>query len=286
MTTYDPRAHLAALLGHLNAHPHLNDVYSTQTNEDGIRVHACSSGPAWSSPQLPALAAWARTLSDATTVLVAAVSDEPDYTHLHLDGHIADSIPAKVVVVLERDESDLLAANTVVEVDARIPVELLLRLTNHHTAEQAERDTARVCPRCDHDVEALAAGQVCDECSTAAAQNPAPIERHNPIRYFHDQYGARWRVHPDGLIQTHDGDAWTWSAYTLDDLLAEPDITENPDTSELPDEPPPAIAEQTRKLATDGLKILAIKLVREPSSSSASTPASDCARPATTSRAW
>jgi hypothetical protein len=136
----DVRSQLAALLGHLNTHTNLAETVMTAQASDhsGIRVHA-SPRDAASHAALTILADWTRTLLDVSPVTVAAIADEPDYTHLHVVGHLAGGIAVRVVVILLRDEADLLAANTPVEVGATFPVSLLLQLTSAANAERLEQ---------------------------------------------------------------------------------------------------------------------------------------------------
>lgn len=127
------REHLAALLGHLNSHPHLADTFGGANHTRhklGIQVFPYHRD----GDHLGAYAAWARTLTDLAPVVVRSVYK--GQLHLDLYGKLADGTPVEVYCLPDEHESDLLAVQTPVHEKATFPVELLLRLVDHTTAEQ------------------------------------------------------------------------------------------------------------------------------------------------------
>lgn len=130
---------LAALLGHLNRHPHLDDgaIIRADIHEShGIEVHASST-----NQTLGLLAQWVRTLTGVEQILIEAITDrhtpvDGTYTHVAVKGQLANGSPIRVRVLLDDNEVDLLAANTPVEQGATFPVDLLHQLTNAADAEQ------------------------------------------------------------------------------------------------------------------------------------------------------
>lgn len=119
---------LDALSGHLNNHPDIVDVIS----------HLDAVGPAaivfdFANGHFSALVAVARTLTDVSDVRVTHVAGTK--THISYTGGIDDTIRLEVRTVLGPDESDLLAANTPIEVDDEFPIDLLYRLTDAADAE-------------------------------------------------------------------------------------------------------------------------------------------------------
>lgn len=137
MSTFDTSAWFRSLTAHLDHHPHLTGTVLRATVgriTDGIEVHTDAAGP--DDSDLAAFAAWLRSLATVTTVRVGATRERAFHTHLTAHGSLADGVPVAVLVLLDDDESDLLAANARVREGDTLPVELLLRLVDHEAAEQ------------------------------------------------------------------------------------------------------------------------------------------------------
>jgi hypothetical protein len=128
------RENLAALLGHLNRHPHLDDTFSgANSSRDDLVVQLYPYEH--NDDHLGVFAQWARTLADAGTVRVQSVGKDGT-PHLYLTGRLADGTPATVISLPNADQTDLLAANLPLVKGAEFDVDLLLRLTDHTDAEQ------------------------------------------------------------------------------------------------------------------------------------------------------
>jgi hypothetical protein len=128
------RENLAALLGHLNRYPHLDDTFSgANSSRDELTVQLYPYEH--NDDHLGVFAQWARTLADASTVRVQSVSKDGT-PHLCLAGRLADHTQITIISLPNADQTDLLSANTPVEKGATFPVDLLLRLTDHTDAEQ------------------------------------------------------------------------------------------------------------------------------------------------------
>lgn len=129
MSKLDTTAWLASVLGHLNRHPNLNfSVTAVLGYERCITV-----GYTDDLTSLTVFARWARSLTGVAAVLVTSIDV---YTHIRVTGALEDGTEVKVTVLLEDAESDLLAANTVVEEGATFAVELLYQLTSSVDAER------------------------------------------------------------------------------------------------------------------------------------------------------
>ncbi|HEU5475679.1 MAG TPA: hypothetical protein VFV67_33990 [Actinophytocola sp.] len=129
MSNLDTRTWLAALLGHLNRYPQIESSVANISLNYGRQIVAYPFHRADRS-DLATLAQWAHTLAEALPIEVTAANDEDRRAHLRLTGRMVDGTEVRVVVITDPGETDLLAANTPVEVGAKFPVELLHRLVD------------------------------------------------------------------------------------------------------------------------------------------------------------
>lgn len=129
---------MAGLLGHLNRHRHLAETAATASaSQDNAHVHVWTR-----DAKLPLLAAWERTLRGVEHIRIDSVDDDTDnlaVAALTMTGQTAALTTTTVTVVLDRDEADLVAANTPLVEDATFPVELLHQLTSAADAEAVAR---------------------------------------------------------------------------------------------------------------------------------------------------
>lgn len=125
MTSVDLSAALRAAAAHFDHHSELvDDAAAVSVNVHGllrVQVYRHES-------HLAAFAAWVPTLGDAKPVRVHLHADG-ETVSLELDGVLVDGLPVEIVCLPDRDELDLLAANTPMVDGATFRVGLLLRLT-------------------------------------------------------------------------------------------------------------------------------------------------------------
>ncbi len=126
MDTFDTRAWLAALLGHLNTHPQLsNTMLRISSNDAEVQV----------SGNLAALAAWTATLGDVQPITITAVGNTPFENQMRADGLMADQTRVKVVLALgSAEECDQLAERGFLREHLTFPVEVLHRLVEQVAA--------------------------------------------------------------------------------------------------------------------------------------------------------
>lgn len=133
----DPLTMLAATHHHLTTYPELTPTAANiQPARATIQIYPAN----WErpAPNLATLADWILTAVEATPAVVKTVPNERNGHHLMTRVLLHDGTLVTLVVVLDRVEGALLAANSPFElvVGSEVAVGLLLRLVDANAAEQ------------------------------------------------------------------------------------------------------------------------------------------------------
>lgn len=131
MAEVDVRERLAALLGHLNQHPHL-DVTMSGIHVPFGKLHLQPfpfDSEGIEGLHLGVLAVWARTLTEAS-LRVQSLGSNDLTPHVYLSGLLASGAPVSIVAVLPPEEADLLSSAIPLREGETFSVEVLLGLVD------------------------------------------------------------------------------------------------------------------------------------------------------------